>query len=502
MSDLNLTMFHAYDIRTPAKYLTDELALRLARAEAVYFRDGLGASGVLVGHDARSTGPHYLELATEVYRKAGLGVTVIPGVCSTSMFYFTAMKRPRLAAVLFGASHNPADDTGQKILGPGVRPIAQRVGPEGGLDRIQALYVQGMEVADRSLPGRITAYDPTEEYIQYSMELAGVGPGELDGLKVFHDYLNGAAGREMMLAFERAAANLTPLHFTADGRFPLGDPNPVKQEVIRDGIETLKRGDYLFGTFFDGDGDRIDFYRGDGRYLSSSFVYAGILPAIRARFDGEDLGVYADLKCNPLALMEMVKSGVVTRIIRNGHSQIKHSMFENPRMAGAVEESAHFYEAFQLDGARYCTENTLYIALLVAKMWRDVPERFDTLFQIQAATCREREWGHKFPSDEQRAHALEAVEAHFAHQGAQAMSRMTDGYDLEATIMRRGMPFNIEVESRFAPEWLQVCQRVSQSEDGLARWEVVAAENDIAQKAKEDIQKIVREFRASDEYQG
>ena len=35
---LNLSMFRAYDIRTPAAHLTPELAERLARAEAVYFR--------------------------------------------------------------------------------------------------------------------------------------------------------------------------------------------------------------------------------------------------------------------------------------------------------------------------------------------------------------------------------------------------------------------------------------------------------------------------------
>ena len=57
MSDLNLSMFRAYDIRTPAALLTDELAIRLARAEAVYFRESLGASGVLLAHDARITGP-------------------------------------------------------------------------------------------------------------------------------------------------------------------------------------------------------------------------------------------------------------------------------------------------------------------------------------------------------------------------------------------------------------------------------------------------------------
>ena len=65
MSNLNLSMFRAYDIRTPAANLTDEMAARLARAEAVYFRSSLAAAGVLVAHDARCTGPRYLQIAVE-----------------------------------------------------------------------------------------------------------------------------------------------------------------------------------------------------------------------------------------------------------------------------------------------------------------------------------------------------------------------------------------------------------------------------------------------------
>lgn len=500
MKDLNVSMFRAYDIRTHAGLLTEALAVRLAHAEAAYFRDTLGVSGVVVAHDARSSGPRYLQLAADTFAQSGINVLVIPGVCSTSEFYFAAMQFPEYAAVMYGASHNPADDTGQKILGPGVRPVAEHIGPEGGLDRIKELYLQGAKLPSGS--GSITAYDPTEAYIAYSMNLAGVASGSLRGLRLFQDYLNGAAGREMMLAFARAGADLVPLHFTADGSFPLGDPNPVKQNVIREGLNTLRRGGFCFGTFFDGDGDRIDFYRGDGAYLSSSFVYAAILPEIRKRFRQPGLGVYADLKSNPLAVMEMAKTGVTVNVIRNGHSQIKNALFENTTMFGTVEESAHFYEAFTLNGQRYCTENTLYIALLAARVWQESPERFDTLFDRQQHTSREREWGYKFPTDQQRAEALDAVQAHFEGAGATALSRMPNGYDLEATMMRWGLPFDITADTRLAPDWLQVCQRISQSENGLARWEVVAAHVDLAAEAKRAIAHIVRRHGASEEYQG
>ncbi len=503
MTELNLSMFRAYDIRTPSEQLPEPLARRLCRAEAIYFRDDLRVSGVLVAHDARDTGPGYLQMGAEELSRAGLDVVVIPGVCSTSEFYFAAMQRPALAAIMFGASHNPASDTGQKVLGPGVRPIAEHIGPLGGLDRIRELYEAGAGGHAGPARGSIKAYDPTDEYIRFSLALAGVEPGGLRGARLLHDYLNGAAGREMMLAFGAAGADLTPLHFAADGRFPLGDPNPVKQNVIQEGLERLKSGSYLLGTFFDGDGDRVDFYRGDGVYLSSSFVYAGILPHIRPRFPQDGAGVFADLKSNPLAVMEMARTGCSVQVIRNGHSQIKNALYEDPRMFGTVEESAHFYEAFTPSaGGRFCTENTLYIALLTTRAWLERPERFARLFEIQAQTSREREWGYRFPSDKDRAAALDAVRAHFEKLGARSMTRMPNGYELEATMMRRGLPFVIDAETPLPSDWLQVCQRISQSENGLARWEAVAASPELASSAKEDIARIVRQYGPGAEYQG
>ena len=499
---LNLSMFRAYDIRTPSAALTPALAARLARAEARYFRETLGVPGVVLAHDARMTGPLYLSIAADIYAAAGLKVFWLPGVTSTSHFYFTAIQRPELAAVMCGASHNPAGDTGRKILGPGVRPIAEHIGPAGGLDQIKAFYLEDAS-ASSSPRSSVTAVDNLREYIDYSMKLAGVSKGSLAGVRVLHDYLNGAGGREMTLAFQQAGADLRPLHFAANGHFPLGDPNPVKPEVVAEGRGELESGGYLLGCFFDGDADRIDVYAGDGQYLSSSFVYAGILPYIRARFQDREIGVFADLKSNPLAVIEMARSGVTVEVMRNGHSQIKDAMFEDQRMIGTVEESAHFYEAFSLDGrGPYCTENTLYIALLCARAWAEDPDRMKRLLEIQATTSREREWGHFFPDDDHRTAAMAAVQKHFEAQGTKAISRTRAGMDLDATMMRRGLPFDIDKATTLAPDWMQVCQRISQSENGLARWEVVAATPEIAAAARRDVEDVVTQHAGSPPHRG
>src|SRR5262249_52848912 len=162
----------------------------------------------------------------------------------------------------------------------------------------------------------------------------------------------------------------------------------------------------------------------------------------------------------------------------------------------------HYYEAFSVDGAgRYCTENTLYLALLVAKTWHEDPGRFDRLIELQATTAREREWGYKFSSDQARAEALDSVREHFAGQGARSLDRMKNGMDLEATLMRRGLPFDVNEQTPLNRDWLQVCQRVSQSENGLARWEVVGDTAELVASAKREIAACVQRFGAGNEYQ-
>ena len=79
---------------------------------------------------------------------------------------------------------------------------------------------------------------------------------------------------------------------------------------------------------------------------------------------------------------------------------------------------------------------------------------------------------------------------------------MRSGMDLDATLLRRGLPFAIDATTHPATDWLQVSQRVSHSEDGLARWEVVGAEMSIVREAKEAIAACVDRFGAGPEYQG
>ncbi len=504
MSHLNLNMFKAYDIRTPASQLTLDLAERLAYAEASYFREYLGVQKVVLCRDARLSGAQYLEQGIRIFRNLGFEVLAAPQVTSACVFYYTCMRHPDAAGIMYGASHNPPGDTGQKIVAPGVQPIADGCGPGGGLQALRQMYEHGA----RPKPvrgGRLRLVNYLEDYVRDTMRLAGVGPGDLAELRIVQDFLSGAAGQEMLLAFTIAGADVEPRNLVPDGHFPSGAPNPVVHSSIAPSLDLLRQGGFDFGMFFDGDGDRLDIVASDGRQLSPAFNLVALAPRLRAIFpDIAHPNLYVDLKANPLAIMRIARQGFGVHIIRNGHSQIKQTLGKNAAAGfiAAVEESSHYYLTIRQEHMVFPTENTLFFALLTARAWQEDPLLYRELLDLQHSTFREREWGHHFPNDDLRTAALAAVEDAFVRRGWKAMRHMADGVDMDATLLRDGLPFVIDADTPLTEEWTQIAQRVSQSEKGLARWEVTASTATRRDAAVHLIEETVRRFQAGPRYVG
>lgn len=307
------------------------------------------------------------------------------------------------------------------------------------------------------------------------------------------------------MAFEAAGASVEVRNLIPDGNFPAGAPNPVVPEAVAPSMAALRAGDFHFGIFFDGDGDRVDFYDANAVQLSPAFNLSAIARDILAQFPQVAAPqVCADLKASPLALARMAAQGLATRVIRNGHSQIKESLRRGwaDGLIAAVEESSHYYLNFPLNGQVFPSENTVYYALLTARNWYRDPELYATMIRQQSATFREREWGYKFPSDAARAAALAAVEAAYLAQGAQSMDRTADGMDMEATLIRLRLPFSIGRDTVIGEDWCQVAQRISQSENGLARWEVTAASAALRDAAVATIAGIAARHGAGERYVG
>lgn len=332
-----------------------------------------------------------------------------------------------------------------------------------------------------------------EPFIEYSLRLAGVGKDRLAGLPILGDFLGGTAGTEVAEAFGYAGADLRMRNLVPDGRFPVGDPNPGVAKSIRGSREMLAGGGYLCGICFDGDGDRMDLLDSRGEQLTPSFNLSVLLPEIMEIFKGAHAKgvfganapwrprIYADVKTNPLALQAQAKQGLDVAIIRNGHSFIKEALREGfaRQYLAASEESAHYYMNFPLDlddfGSGFAaTENTLFFSLLSARIWAEHPERYEKAIADQSALARQREWPCHFKDETMLERSLAEVESEFGRKGLLIMKRMEDGRSLDATLMRSGLPEFVDKDSDLTAPWYQVAQRNTRSEEGIARWEVVA----------------------------
>ena len=96
---------------------------------------------------------------------------------------------------------------------------------------------------------------------------------------------------------------------------------------------------------------------------------------------------------------------------------------------------------------------------------------------------------------------MQEVEQAFVSQGLAVFKTMEDGSSLDATLMRGGLPELITKETSLKGDWLQVAQRISRSEEGMARWEVSSSSPERCDQAVAIIHSItdryVKEGKAS-----
>ena len=228
-----------------------------------------------------------MEIGINTAVRMGFRVIACGDAISTPQGYFLALRtsarHPKTMGLAITASHNPAQYIGIKFTVPTVQAIGLDCGPLGGLTKVREIYHS--DETFPAVPGGelFLASNPTAEYVDYSLDAAGVKPGELAGLTVVLDAFHGSAGPELWHALTKAGVRVVPLRLVPNGEFPTGSPNPTSQGKMDRAIQLAaakKNADVVLGI--DGDGDRVVF--GDRRgILTAGFVTVPILRTLLAR---------------------------------------------------------------------------------------------------------------------------------------------------------------------------------------------------------------------------
>jgi phosphomannomutase len=459
-----------YDARWEVEDFDDAEVTRLFEATLAYGRL-LGVDTVTLSRDARLGCPRVLEIGINTAVQMGFRVIACGDALSTPQGYFLALRtsarHPKTMGLAVTASHNPAQYIGVKFTVPTVQAIGLDCGPLGGLAKVREIYHSDETFPEVAGGELFLASNPTAEYVDYSLDAAGVKPGELAGLTVVLDSFHGSAGPELWHALTKAGVRVLPLRLVPNGEFPTGSPNPTSQGKLERAIELAaeENADVVLGL--DGDGDRVVF--GDRRgILSAGFV---TVPILRTLLDDGQIQpgakVLYDPKVNPLALAEWGRLGVEPVLFRNGHSQIKDYMTQVGALAGA-EESGHYYHELRYQHLKISGENSILTILLFLKSVKRNPDLMQQLWQLQDQVFTTGEFNYEFADDGVRDQALAASIAQFKADGATIQTATADGIDLEGTVVNRGVelrPGSVALADR----WYSGYFRAATNEKGVVR---------------------------------
>jgi phosphomannomutase len=392
MTVVDPKVFRTYDIRAIVPELVDETSEyygKVGAADAYQapltpagvgeigrgLADLFGASTVIIGYDARVSGPEWSAALARGINRQGVDVIDI-GRCTTDTVYY-ASGALNLPGIEITASHCTKELNGMKMVRAGV----QVIGMGSGMEELRDIVVAG-RYKQAATPGTVTRRDILEEYIDHLMRF--VAADKLKPFKIVADAGNGVGGLPARAIFDRLPQlQVTELFFEPDGTFPNHGPNPFERENIEQLVEAVKAEGADFGVAWDGDADRVFFVDETGEPIAGDFVTALVARHFLELTPGATV-VY-DVRASWAVRDWVTRLGGRAVSEKVGHSYIKRTMrAENAVFGGEVSGHYYFRDHYYADNG--------YIPLL--SILQMLTESGQTLSQLVASM------GHYYVSGE------------------------------------------------------------------------------------------------------
>lgn len=330
---MELTSFKAYDVRgkVPAALNED-----LARQIGVAYVHETGARNVVIGHDARLSGPALYAALADGLRAAGANVTGI-GLCGTEEIYHASSAYDFDGGIMVTGSHNPADENGMKFVRKGGVPISS----DSGLFAIRDRIAAGLDIP-AALSGSFKDANFREDYTRRMLSF--IDPGGLKPFRIVADAGNGCAGPALKALAPHLPCELILLHGEPDGTFPHGIPNPLLPEKREFTASAVRENRADFGLAWDGDFDRCFFYDENGRFIEGYYLVGMMAEALLARHPGAKIVHDPRLVWNTQEIV--LAAGGIPIECKSGHAFIKERMRAENALYGGEMSAHHYFRDF------------------------------------------------------------------------------------------------------------------------------------------------------------
>lgn len=345
--------FKAYDVRgiVPTQ-LNADLAYKVGRA----FADELPIQKVCIGYDIRLSGPDLYDAFARGLNDAGVDVVHL-GLIGTEMLYFATAYYGFDGGVMITASHNPPEYNGLKMVRKESRPVSG----DTGLFEIERRAFEGKW--ERQGRGSREDLDIYPDFVKHLLTF--VKAEELKPLRVLCDAGNGGAGLILERLLPHLPLQVTKRHFTPDGSFPNGVPNPILAESRAGTEELLKRDRHDFGVAWDGDYDRCFFFDEEGAFIEGYYIVGLLARAVlmaEPTEDGKPTRIVYDPRLTWSTEEIVAELGGEAVLCKSGHAFIKEKMRAVDATYGGEMSAHHYFKAHW-----YCDAGIIPF-LLVARL--------------------------------------------------------------------------------------------------------------------------------------
>ncbi len=249
------------------KELTPEMAIKIGSAIGTFFE----RKNLLVGHDARTSGPMFAKAVIAGLTATGCTV-FFSGMASTPALQFAVKNHCMDGGVIITASHNPPEYNGIKVIWKDGIEISHEQEIE-----IENIYFEDKPVFAEwnKLGAKHELADVNEEYIEAVKKHVNIPEIAEKKYHVVIDAANSVGGLATPRLLRELGCKVTTINANIDGTFPGRMPEP-RPENLQDMASTVKAVGADLGVAFDGDADRSIFVDENGEIYWGDKTFAVI----------------------------------------------------------------------------------------------------------------------------------------------------------------------------------------------------------------------------------
>lgn len=257
---------------------TQENVERVTLAMGKYVSENYGFDKqIIVGYDPRNMAEDYATLTAELLCQKGFNVKLSSRVVPTPVLAYNA-KYLNACAIMFTASHNPAEYLGMKFIPDYAGPATEDITDE---------ILRNLDKEYKSVEtGQLTVVDFMPAYYEHLKTLVDFEKIKSLKTNIIFDGLYSASIGYFDWILKHNNISYATLHMLHDPKFGGGMPDP-KPKYLYDLIEKVKNTSNAIGMANDGDADRFGVVNENGEFVSPNEIIAILLKYLKSKgFEG------------------------------------------------------------------------------------------------------------------------------------------------------------------------------------------------------------------------